>query len=196
MHVHVFTTGGTIDKVYFDASSAYQVGEPQIGDIFNQANVTISFEVTTIMRKDSLDMTDADRAEIAEHVQGTDCERVLVTHGTDTMVRTAQTLQQCVTDKTVVFVGSLNPALFKSSDAVFNVGFALGALEALPPGIYIAMNGQIFDPERAHKNRDANRFERLDATSDGSENNGTPHGSAAGPSGPQQQNAGTQKDGP
>ena len=158
MTLQIFTTGGTIDKVYFDAKSEYEVGEPQIVEILTEANVVTPYRVTTLFRKDSLDLTDADRAQIREAVASCGCDRILITHGTDTMVQTAQALAG-LDGKTVVLVGSLTPARFKHSDAEFNIGFALGALQALPPGVYVAMNGRIFDPAHVQKNRAANRFE-------------------------------------
>ncbi len=165
MDLHVFTTGGTIDKVYFDAKSDYEVGEPQIAQILREANVTIDYEVTTLMRKDSLDMTEADRELVAEHVKRTESRHVVVTHGTDTMVQTGRVLKGVATGKTVVLVGSLNPARFKDSDAVFNIGFAVAAAQTLSSGVYVAMNGQIFDPEDVRKNRSANQFERIEPES-------------------------------
>ncbi|HET6567544.1 MAG TPA: asparaginase domain-containing protein [Rhodothermales bacterium] len=160
MNVKVYTTGGTIDKVYFDAKDTYAVGEPQIAAILHEANVTADFEVETLFRKDSLDMTDADRAVLVEHVRQDASTRVLITHGTDTMVLSARALAE-VTGKTIVLVGSLSPARFKSSDAEFNIGFAFAAVQILPPGVYIAMNGRVFDPEHVRKNRDLNRFEAV-----------------------------------
>jgi len=160
MDVKIFTTGGTIDKVYFDAKSTYEVGDPQIVDILREANVTIDWELETLFRKDSLDLTDEDRAIIVEKVRQESCPRILITHGTDTMIETAKALQG-IPGKTIVLVGSLSPARFKSSDAEFNIGFALAAAQTLPPGVYIAMNGRIFLPDRVRKNREANRFEPI-----------------------------------
>lgn len=164
MNVHILTTGGTIDKTYFDAKSDYKVGDPQILEILDEANVQCCYEVETLFRKDSLELTDADRALIAEHVAQAPSNRVLITHGTDTMVETANVLRTRVTSKTIVLVGSLTPARFKSSDAEFNIGFAMGAVQALPPGVYVAMNGHLFDPQDVRKNRAANRFEALPAS--------------------------------
>ncbi len=156
--VQVFTTGGTIDKVYFDARSEFEVGEPQIVDIFKEAGVTLAYGDEMLFRKDSLDLTDEDRAVIRDRVARTPCRRVLITHGTDTMVQTARALQG-LPGKTVVLVGSLAPARFKTTDAEFNIGFALAAVQALPPGVYLAMNGRIFSPDRVRKNREMNQFE-------------------------------------
>ena len=158
MDIQIYTTGGTIDKVYFDAKSDYEVGEPQIAEILRSAGVTVEYSVEMLLRKDSLELTDSDRALIASMVQSSPCARVLVTHGTDTMVQTARALHGIV-GKTIVLVGSLTPARFKSTDAEFNIGFAFAAVQTLPEGVYIAMNGQLFDPQNVRKNRDANQFE-------------------------------------
>ena len=156
----IVTTGGTIDKVYFDDKSDYQVGEPQIGRILQELGVAFEFRVVPILRKDSLHITTADRellrATIAEH----DAKHVLVTHGTDTMVETAKVLAS-IAGKTIVLTGALNPARFRGSDAEFNIGTAVGAVQSLPAGVYIAMNGRVWDPARVRKNVAANRFEAL-----------------------------------
>jgi L-asparaginase len=154
------TTGGTIDKIYFDAKSEYEVGPPQIVEILKEAHATFDFEVESILRKDSLDLTDEDRGLIPRKIEGEACERILVTHGTDTMIQTARALEG-VSGKTIVLTGSMQPARFKSTDAAFNVGVAIGAVQVLPPGVYIAMNGQVFDPAKARKNVADSRFERI-----------------------------------
>ena len=157
-HLSVVTTGGTIDKVYFDAKSDYQIGAPQIGEILGQLGVAFAFEVIPVLRKDSLEMTDADRAAIRSAIEQTAGRLVLVTHGTDTMVETARALEG-IADKVIVLTGALNPARFQGSDAVFNIGCAVGAVQALEQGVWIAMNGRIWNPRHVRKNREANRFE-------------------------------------
>ncbi len=154
----IITTGGTIDKIYFDDKSDYQVGEPQISQILHAMNVAFEFEVNALLRKDSLHMGGEDRRRIREAVLASDVKHVLITHGTDTMVDTAQVLRD-VPDRTIVLTGALNPARFRDSDAVFNIGCAVGAVQCLPPGVYIAMNGRVWDPATVRKNLDANRFE-------------------------------------
>ena len=109
MHITIFTTGGTIDKVYFDAKSDYEVGEPLIGEILQEANVNFEFDVHTLFQKDSLDLTDADRFVIVENVRECADQHIVITHGTDTMVDTAQAIEAAETGKTVVLVGALNP---------------------------------------------------------------------------------------
>ena len=164
MTLHIFTTGGTIDKVYFDAKSDYAVGDPQIAEILQTAGADLGATVEALMRKDSLEMTDADRALVARRIVDSAAQHVIVTHGTDTMVETAQAVAEAMGDapnQTVVFVGSLTPARFKHSDAEFNIGFASAAAQILAPGVYLAMNGRIFSPDSVRKNRQANRFEAL-----------------------------------
>ena len=166
MDLHILTTGGTIDKVYFDAKSAFEVGQPLVSDILETAGVALSYEVEVLMQKDSLDITEADRALIVERIRASPAKRILVTHGTDTMADTARAVARELgadSEVTVVFVGSLAPARFKSSDAEFNVGFACAAVQALSPGVYVAMNGRAFDATRVRKNRKQNRFEAVEA---------------------------------
>jgi L-asparaginase len=156
----IVTTGGTIDKVYFDDKSDYQVGEPQIGRILEELGVAFRFTVIPIIRKDSLHITAADRELLRQAIAAQPARHVLVTHGTDTMVDTAKVLA-LVPDKTIVMTGALNPARFRGSDAEFNVGTAVGAVQCLPPGVYIAMNGRVWDPAKVRKNVAANRFEAI-----------------------------------
>lgn len=161
MHPHIITTGGTIDKIYFDAKSDYQVGEPVIGDLLRQMAVAFEFTVESAMRKDSLDITDADRALILERVLAASSEHILITHGTDGMVTTGLALARGATGKHIVLTGALQPAAFAGSDAIFNIGCAIGALQCVRPGIYIAMNGRVFHIDNVTKNLEKNRFETL-----------------------------------
>jgi L-asparaginase len=156
----IVTTGGTIDKVYFDDKSDYQVGDPQIGRILDELGVAFSFSVIPILRKDSLHITADDRELLRATIAAQPARHVLVTHGTDTMVDTAKVLATII-DKTIVLTGALNPARFRGSDADFNIGTAVGAVQCLPPGVYIAMNGRIWDPLKVRKNVAANRFESI-----------------------------------
>ena len=159
--IKILTTGGTIDKIYFDRKSEYQVGDPQAGGVLERANVVIEYSVESILRKDSLDMTEADRQKILNRVTSEPLDRIVITHGTDTMIDTGIALGK-VTDKTVVLTGSMYPAEFRDSDAIFNIGCAVVAVQILPPGVYIALNGRIFDPQHSRKNIDLNRFEEID----------------------------------
>ncbi len=161
MKVNVITTGGTIDKIYFDALSDYQIGDPVIGELLARIGVGFQFEVHSLMRKDSLELTESDRELITRQVVNADSDYVLVTHGTDTMVQTGQFIQKHAQDKTVVLTGALQPAAFRETDAVFNIGCAIGALQSVAAGVYVAMNGQVFNVNAVRKNRQANRFESI-----------------------------------
>ena len=161
LKIKIITTGGTIDKVYYDAKSDYQIGDPQVKAILDRVGATIEYEITDIFHKDSLDITDLDRQSVVEEVLRTEVEYIILTHGTDTMVETAKLLQNEVTGKTIILVGSLTPARFRETDAESNIGVAVGAVQSLPHGIYVAMNGVVFDPSKVRKNRAENRFEPL-----------------------------------
>jgi L-asparaginase len=157
--IDIFTTGGTIDKVYFDALSEYKIGATALPDMLSENNVFVAHRVTQLMRKDSLELDDADRAEIHAAVAESDADKILVTHGTDTMVDTGLVLAD-IKGKTIVITGAMQPATLRNSDAEFNVGFALAATQTLSHGVYIAMNGEVFDPATTKKDRAAHRFIR------------------------------------
>ena len=156
--VKIICTGGTIDKVYFDALSEYQIGTPVAGNILKEGLAKFSFDVASILKKDSLEITDEDRDMIFTQVSEESCENILITHGTDTMINTAQRLQE-IKNKTIVLTGAMQPARFRNTDAIFNIGYAISAAQHLPHGIYLAMNGQIFTPDAVQKNRSAAQFE-------------------------------------
>ncbi|MDZ7791232.1 MAG: asparaginase domain-containing protein [Xanthomonadales bacterium] len=158
--LNILTTGGTIDKIYYDDMSDYQIGEPEIGRILKAMNVAFDWEIRALLRKDSLNMSDEDRDLIRQAVMTSTDKHFLITHGTDTMVETAAALGD-VGDRSIVLTGALNPARFIDSDAVFNIGCAVGAVQALPSGVWIAMNGRIWDPKTVRKNRSENRFEAV-----------------------------------
>jgi L-asparaginase len=158
MKIKLFTTGGTIDKVYFDAKSEYEVGPPQVLELLKQANVAFEYEIESILRKDSLEMTDEDRRLIRGKVEADTCPFVVVTHGTDTMIQTARALIG-ISGKTIVLTGSMQPARFRVTDAEFNIGAAIAAVQSLPSGVYVVMNGLIFDPRKLRKNVAKNCFE-------------------------------------
>ena len=160
MKIKIFSVGGTIDKVYFDQLSQYQVGFPSVREILDSLPIAFDYKIESLLRKDSLDMDDADRQLLKQHVLAESCPKIIITHGTDTMIETGQVLSD-VGGKCIVLTGAMEPADFKSSDAVFNVGVAVGAVSALPDGVYIAMNGRIFDPFKCHKNRDLGIFEEF-----------------------------------
>ncbi|HUT42755.1 MAG TPA: asparaginase domain-containing protein [Desulfobacterales bacterium] len=160
MKIKIYTVGGTIDKVYFDRKNTYEVGEPKIGEILKEANVNLEYEISSILHKDSLEMTDEDRQLIFDEIVSDEHRHILLTHGTDTMIQTAKKLKT-IPDKVIVLTGAMAPARFKYSDAAFNIGCAVAAVQVLTPGVYIAMNGRIFDPDRVKKNLEQNWFEEL-----------------------------------
>lgn len=160
MSICIFTTGGTFDKVYFDAKNDYQIGEPMVGEILQEAGVLEPCRVESILKKDSLELTDEDRALICQSVAKAPEQRILIIHGTDTMPQTAEALR-VISGKTIVLTGAMSPARFRRSDATFNTGFAMGALQALPNGVYIAMNGRVFEAGKVRKNLQLGCFEAV-----------------------------------
>jgi L-asparaginase len=160
MFIRFVTTGGTIDKVYFDALSQYEVGDSPIRQILTEGLVDIDFDIVPLLQKDSLEMTDADRAQLREFIVNDAADRYVITHGTDTMPQTAEALAD-LSGQTIVLTGALTPARFRTTDAVFNVGMAVAAVQVCAPGVYIAMNGQVFPAGAVRKNRAENRFEKL-----------------------------------
>ena len=157
--IHLFTTGGTIDKIYHDTNSEFAVGDSLLPELLEEANVTVPWRLTGLLRKDSLEMTDADRRLVRDAVEACPEKRIIITHGTDTMTSTAQTLSG-IAGKTIVLFGAMQPARMRRSDAVFNLGFAVAAVGLLPPGVYVAMNGDVFEAGKVRKNLKAGRFER------------------------------------
>lgn len=158
--IALLTTGGTIDKIYFDAKSTFAVGDSVVEDLLREAHVSATYRIQEVMRKDSLELDDVDRATILNAVQACPETAVVITHGTDTMTQTAAVLSQ-ITDKTIVLTGALSPARFAKSDATFNVGMAFAAVQALDPGVYIVMNGQVFAAHQVKKDTANNVFVRL-----------------------------------
>ena len=161
MSIAILTTGGTFDKIYFDANSEYSIGEPCISSILDEGNVMSDYRVQSILKKDSLDITHNEREIIKKSVIECEEERIIITHGTDTMVETAKFLED-IEEKTVVLTGAMQPARFKKTDAIFNSGFAYAAALSLENGIYIAMSGQIFNSNNVRKNIDLGKFENKD----------------------------------
>ena len=158
--LEILTTGGTIDKVYFDKKSNYEVGDPFVEELLHKMNVNISFKVKSLMKIDSLDMTDIHREEILNYIKNSNANNFLITHGTDSIVETAIYLKK-ISDKTIVLTGSLKPAIFIDNDAIFNVGSALTSAQILKNGVYIVINGKVFNPDNVRKNLEKNIFETI-----------------------------------
>ena len=160
MFIRFITTGGTIDKIYFDELSQFKVGDSQIQHVLTEGMVRFDYDVVPLLQKDSLEMTSDDRKMLREYIEKDDATHYVITHGTDTMPQTADVLAN-LHGKTVVLTGALSPARFRTTDAVFNVGMAVAAVQVSAPGVYIAMSGQIFAAGEVRKNRAENRFETL-----------------------------------
>jgi L-asparaginase len=160
MFIRFITTGGTIDKIYFDALSQFEVGESQVKHILTEGLVDFDYEIVALLQKDSIEMTDADRSKLRDFIANDDASHYVVTHGTDTMPATAEALAG-LDGKTIILTGALTPARFKTTDAIFNVGMAVAAVQTAAPGVYIAMSGQVFAAGAVRKNRSENRFEKL-----------------------------------
>ena len=148
--IRILCCGGTIDKVYFDAKSNFQVGEPQTAKVLTESHVTLGYTIQSLLQKDSLELTDEDRDLIRNTVCSVPESQILITHGTDTMAMTGKFLSE-IPDKTIVLTGSMAPARFRDTDALFNIGFAFGVVQTLNAGVYLAMNGQIFLPDKVRK---------------------------------------------
>lgn len=160
MFIRFVTTGGTIDKIYFDDLSQFEVGESQVHHILTEGLVDFDYEIVPLLHKDSLDITDEDRDKVRSYIGADDAQRYVVTHGTDTMAKMADALAG-IEGKTIVLTGALTPARFKATDAVFNIGMAVAAAQVAPPGVYIAMSGQVFHAGEVRKNRAENKFEKV-----------------------------------
>ncbi|MDQ4419729.1 asparaginase domain-containing protein [Sphingobium sp. DEHP117] len=161
MTIQIFTTGGTIDKAYFDALSEYQFTQTIVPKLLEVGRVTLAHKVETLFQKDSLELTDNDRARIRAAVTASDSRGIVITHGTDTMTETAAALRG-IEGKTIVLVGALSPARFAESDAPFNLGMALATAQIAPSGVYITMNGTVFDAFAVTKDRANGRFVSLE----------------------------------
>ena len=153
----VLTTGGTIDKIYFDALSDYQVGETVVSKLLDIARVKRPFRIEEVVRKDSLELDDADRALIRDRVAAAPESHIIITHGTDTMTETAKLLS-AIAGKTMVLVGALAPARFGESDASFNLGMAFATVQVAAPGVYITMSGSVFRADKVVKDREKGAF--------------------------------------
>ncbi|WP_028573993.1 asparaginase domain-containing protein [Desulfonatronovibrio hydrogenovorans] len=157
----IFITGGTLDKEYRQTDGELILSKTHVNEILGQGNCTLETGLEIIMLKDSLFMEEQDRKIILEKCLGCPEKQIVITHGTDTMAETARVLGPVIKDKTVVLVGAMIPFTFRDSDAVFNLGFALAAVQILKPGIYIAMNARIFAWDNVRKNKESGEFEKI-----------------------------------
>lgn len=165
MAIRILITGGTFDKEYDEVSGSLYFKDTHVAEMLKLGRCRLSVDIRTVMMVDSLDMTEEDRTLIARNCQNVSENQIVITHGTDTMVDTARVLASQVAGKTIVLTGAMIPYAFGSSDGLFNLGSALALCQVLPAGVYIAMNGQVFDWNRARKNRKTGAFELLDEES-------------------------------
>ena len=159
--IRIFVTGGTFDKTYDEIHGGLAFGDTHLGEMLRLGRSRVKVSIRTLMMVDSLEMTAEDRALVVHNCATCEESRIVVTHGTDTMVETAAALAAGVTGKTIVLTGAMIPYAFGSSDGLFNLGSALSFVQALPAGVYIAMNGRCFDWDRVRKNRDTGAFEAV-----------------------------------
>ena len=159
--LRLLVTGGTFDKEYDELGGALFFKDTHVPEMLRLGRCRVPVTVETVMLVDSLQMTDADRASIAERCRACAESRLVVTHGTDTMVETAAVLAREVAGKTIVLTGAMVPYAFGSSDGLFNLGSAISCAQLLPPGVWVAMNGTHFPWDNVTKNRTAGTFEEL-----------------------------------
>jgi L-asparaginase len=159
MQIRLLVTGGTFDKEYDELSGQLFFKDTHVHEMLRLARADLDLEIRTLMMVDSLEMTDQDRDLILQNCLEPGRERIVVTHGTDTMPETARYLGERTTDRTIVLTGAMIPYTFGSSDGLFNLGCALAFVQVLPPGVYVAMNGRCFDWRTVMKNRSIGRFQ-------------------------------------
>jgi L-asparaginase len=161
MAIQVFITGGTFDKEYNELNGELFFKDTHLPEMLRLGRSRLPVDVKTLMMIDSLEMSDGDREMIARECTETESEKIVITHGTDTMVKTAETLAALVKGKTIVLTGAMIPYKFGSSDGLFNLGSALAFVQSLPNGVYVAMNGRFFNWDNVWKNRQTGQFEEL-----------------------------------
>jgi L-asparaginase len=161
MAIRILVTGGTFDKEYNERTGQLFFKDTHIAEMLRLGRSRVQTTIRTVMMIDSLEMTEADRALIVQNCLQSDENRIVITHGTDTMTETAAAISQAVSGKTVVLTGAMIPYAFGSSDGLFNLGSALSFVQVLPPGVYISMNGKCFPWDRVRKNRERSEFEEI-----------------------------------
>jgi L-asparaginase len=161
MSIRILVTGGTFDKEYNERTGQLYFKDTHLEEMLRRGRSRVNVTIRTIMMVDSLEMTDTDRALVVENCLQAPEDRIVVTHGTDTMTQTAAAIARAVSNKTVVLTGAMIPWAFGSSDGLFNLGSALSFVQVLPPGVYIAMNGKWFPWDHCRKNRERGEFEEI-----------------------------------
>jgi L-asparaginase len=161
MPIKILIAGGTFDKKYDEITGKLYFKKTHVPEMLKLGRCRLDIQVRTVMMIDSLDMTEADRQLILAHCKKAPEDKIVITHGTDTMAETAKVLGENIKDKTIVLTGAMIPYAFGSSDGLFNLGSALSFVQALPPGVYIAMNGKYFTWDNVRKNREKGVFEKI-----------------------------------
>jgi len=164
MTIKIFVTGGTFDKEYDEIKGVLFFKKTHLSEMLKLGHCNLKFDVATLMMKDSLDMTDDDRKLILENCKKAEEDKIVITHGTDTMAETAKVLGKSIKDKTIVLTGAMIPYKFGSSDGLFNLGSSLAFVQVLPPGVYISMNGGYFNWDNVRKNKETGTFEEINET--------------------------------
>lgn len=162
MTIRIFVTGGTFDKEYNEITGQLYFQDSHLPEMLKLGRNLVHVDIRTLMMIDSLEMTELDRELIAEHCADSKEDRIIITHGTDTMAETARVLVEKIKNKTIVLTGAMIPYKFGSSDGLFNLGSAMGFVQTLPHGVYVAMNGRYFDATNVRKNKETGLFEELD----------------------------------
>ena len=161
MSIRIFITGGTFDKEYNELNGQLFFKDSHLPEMLDLGRNLVPVEIRTLMMVDSLEMTDDDRELIAEHCLKSPENKIIITHGTDTMAETARLIAEKVRDKTIVLTGAMIPYKFGSSDGLFNLGSAMAFVQTLTPGVYVAMNGRYFNANNVRKNKETGEFEEL-----------------------------------
>lgn len=161
MSIRIFVTGGTFDKEYNELNGSLYFKDTHLKEMLNLGRCKAAIELRTLMMMDSVDMSDDDRETIALNCLKSDFDKIIVTHGTDTMVETAKVIAEKVTNKTIILTGAMIPYKFGSSDGLFNLGAAIAFVQSLPHGVYIAMNGRYFNWDNCRKNKIIGEFEEI-----------------------------------
>ena len=161
MDIRIFITGGTFDKEYNEITGQLYFNDTHMNDLLEMGRSKVPVQIRTLMMVDSLEMTDEDRDLIAYQCLQCDENKIVITHGTDTMAHTAKVLAEKIKDKTIILTGAMIPIKFGSSDGLFNLGSALAFSQTLPPGVYVAMNGRYFNWDNVRKNKQTGMFEEL-----------------------------------
>jgi len=162
MNIKIFVTGGTFDKEYNELEGTLFFKETHVHEMLKLARSKLKIDISTLMMIDSLDMTDADRKIILEKCKKTKKDKILITHGTDTMIETAKVLASSIKNKTIVLTGAMIPYKFGSSDGLFNLGSSLAFVQTLPQGVYVSMNGKYFRWDNIKKNKQTGMFEEIE----------------------------------